>query len=483
MGNVQIVSTLQNKEMQKKAINHSSSTVFLAVCSLDGSVDTEVSLLNHFIIKRGITDVVATVEFRHLNGELVKTFKTNMDESRAYSIRASEYISGAFIGSIYIYFNSNENLAVPFCAVVCSIKTQNSVCGVHTYGRRLEQKELGTSIDLKNTIETGWIARDTSDVKSFAVLHGGNASLTLDVKLEISNSTNKKLFIEREYVLEPLGTLIIIPQDLSDKVVAHIGGDKAHIKVFIDGLSGTFPRMMCGNFLALPQTTSSLSEANEIQFTHTNFDFSTIEQPDAGSSLGYYNQPSLPAGLGYGIIYPVETEKSIKIGKDEYISNTLQHIEIGSMSQLEVKASDTNLPSRFIAAAVSKWDGAILESECSTGTFIEDYLRVPCSWHWGLLKPGFEQGESVISVILSRFNSNKNLSRKLKLRLFSEDMMLLEKDIVIDGHTEVNAMDLLPRKLSEGAIWYVLSGDKLEDLNIFSTFYPTNKAGFVEHAF
>ena len=62
-------------------------------------------------------------------------------------------------------------------------------------------------------------------------------------------------------------------------------------------------------------------------------------------------------------------------------------------------------------------------------------------------------------------------------------MMLLERDIVIDGHKEINAMDLLPRKLPEGAIWYVLSGDKLEDLGIFSTFYPANKAGFVEHAF
>ena len=341
MGNVQIVSTLQNKAMQKKTIHHNSSTVFWAVCSLDGCVDTEVSLLNHFIIKRGIADVVATVEFRDLNGELVNTFKMNMDEPRAYSIRASEHISGEFIGSIYVYFNSNENLAVPFCAVMCSIKTQNSVCGVHTYGRRLETKELSTYIDLKSTVETGWTARDTSDVKSFAVLHGGNASLTLDVKLEISNSTNKKLFIEREYVLEPFGTLIIIPQDLSDKVVAHLGSEKGHIKVYIEGLSGIFPRMLCGNFLALSQTTSSLSEANEIQFTHTNFDFSTIEQPDAGSSLGYYNQPSMPAG--YGIIYPVETEKSIKIGEDEYSSNTLQHIEVGSMSQLEVKASEQKI--------------------------------------------------------------------------------------------------------------------------------------------
>lgn len=481
MGNVQIVSTLQNKAMQKKATHHSSSTVFLAVCSEDGCVDTEISLLNHFILKRGIADVEATVEFRDLNGELVNAFEMKIDEPRAYSIRTSEHVSGAFIGSIFVYFNSNENLAVPFCAVMCSTKTQNSVCGVHTYGRRLEQKELGGALDLQSTVETGWTARDTSDVKSFAVLHGGIARLTLDVKLEICNSTNKKLLLNINYVLEPFGTLIIIPQDLSNDVVAHLGNEKGHIKVHIDGLSGIFPRMLCGNFSAQSQTTSSLSEANEIQFTHTNFDFSTIEQPDSGSSLGYYNQPSVPAG--YAIIYPVETKKSIMIGQDEYLSNTMRRIEIDSMSQLEVKASDTNLPSRFVAAAIAKWDGATLESECSTGTFVEDYLRVPCHWHWGLLKPGLEKGEGVISIILNKFNRNEDLSRKLKLRLFSEEIMLLERDMAIDGHMEINAMGLLPRKLPEGAIWYVLSGDKLEDLNIFSTFYPSSKAGFVEHAF
>jgi hypothetical protein len=153
------------------------------------------------------------------------------------------------------------------------------------------------------------------------------------------------------------------------------------------------------------------------------------------------------------------------------------------MSQVEVKAEETNLPSRFIAAAIAKWDGATLESECSTGTFIEDYLRVPCSWHWGLLKPGLEPGESVISIILSKFNNDKDISRSLKLRFFSEEMLLLERDIFIDGHMEIKAMDLFPDKLPEGAIWYVLSGDKLEDLNIYSTFYPICKAGFVEHAF
>ena len=254
MVKIKIESTLQNKARQKKLIHQSSSTVFLAVCSHDGSVDTEVSLLNHFILKRGIEDVVATVEFRGLKGDLVNTFKINMDEPRVYSIYASEHISGSFLGSIYIYFNSNENLAVPFCAVMCSIKTKNSVCGVHTYGRRLEQKELGGFFDLQNTIETGWTARDTNKVKSFAVLHGGNLSLTLNLKLEILNSSNKKLFISHKYKLEPFGTLIIVPQDLSNEVIRHLGNEKGHIKVHIDGINGIFPRMLCGNFLASFQT-------------------------------------------------------------------------------------------------------------------------------------------------------------------------------------------------------------------------------------
>lgn len=481
MGNVQIVSTLQNKSMQKKAVHMSSSTVFLAVCSDDGNVDTEVSLLNHFILKRGINDVVATVEFRDLNGGLVTTYKMNMDEPRAYSVLASEQIKGAFLGSIYVYFNSNENLAVPFCAVMCTIKTRNSVCGVHTYGRRLEQKELGGSLDMSNTVETGWTARDTSTVKSFAVLHGGHERFSLDIKLEISNAKNEKLVVNSDYILEPFGTLLIQPQDLSVDVITHLGGEKGHIKVYINGLSGIFPRMLCGNFTSSVKPFCNLNEASEMQFTHTNFDFSTIEQPDSGSSLGYFNQPSVPAG--YGIIYPVETSKKIKVGSEDYSSNSMHHIAIDSMSQIEVKAEDSNLPSRFVAAAIAKWDGAALESECSTGTFIEDYLRVPCHWHWGLLKPGLEDGDSVISLILSKFNRNQDVSRSIKLRIFSEKMLLVERDIYIDGHKEINAMDLLPRKLPDGVLWYVLSGDKLEDLNIYSTFYPADKAGFVEHAF
>ena len=52
---------------------------------------------------------------------------------------------------------------------MCAIKSRNSVCGLHTYGRRLESKELGSNIDLTQTVETGWTARDSDKVKSFVL--------------------------------------------------------------------------------------------------------------------------------------------------------------------------------------------------------------------------------------------------------------------------------------------------------------------------
>lgn len=481
MGNVQVVSSAQNKANQKKAVHMSSSTVFLAISSGDGKIDTEVSMLNHFILKRGISDVVATFEFRDLNGKPAHILTIKMNEPRAYSVRVSEHIKGAFLGSIYVYFKSNENLAVPFCAVMCSISTRDSICGVHTYGRRLEQKELGGSLDLKSTVEQGWTSRDARDIRSFAVLHGGYKPLDLDIKLVISNAKNETLIIEQNHSLQPYGTLLIIPQEWSDKVVLHLGGGKGHIKVHIEGLSGIFPRMLCGNFSTGAKLNGNLDDAIEMQFTHTNFDFSIIEQPDSSSSLGYFNQPSVPAG--YGIIYPVETSKQISIGNNRYVSNSLHHIEIESMAQLEITAAGSTLPSRFVAATLAKWDGAVLESECSSGTFIKDYLSIPCHWHWGLLKPGLEIGCGVISVFRGNFRSKNDMPRSLKLRIFSEEKLVFERDIEIDGNDVINVMDMLPCNVPEGALWYVLTGEKLEDLNIFSTFYPSKKAGFVEHAF
>lgn len=481
MGNIQILSTLENLVNQKKAIFHSSSTVFLAIFNGELDIDTEISLLNHFLLKRGVSDVVARCELRDLSGDILNSFNITMNEERTYSIKVSSIVKTNFIGSIYIFFNSSENLAVPFCAVTGVIKSPNSICGLHTYGRRLEQKELGTKIDLKETVETGWIIKDTKNTRSFAVMHGGQFELNLNIKIECSNNHGEIIYIEFEKKLEPFGTLLLITQDLSSSIIGHLNGKRGHAKVFIEGLEGVFPRMLCGNYAVKTFINNKIIDANEIQFTHTNFDFSTISQPDSVGNFGYYNQPSLPNG--YGIVYPVETFKKIEINRERYISNTIHNINVNSMEQASIKSLNDNLPSRFVTAAVGVWDNSILESECSTGIYIEEYLRSPSHWHWGLLKPGFETGEAVISLILNKFNRNEDLSRVIKLKFFGEDGFILEKDITVNESIKIDAMDMLPRNLPKGALWYVLTSEKIEDINAYSTFYPNGKSGFTEHAF
>ena len=108
--------------------------------------------------------------------------------------------------------------------------------------------------------------------------------------------------------------------------------------------------MLCGNFSIPIDGQNTILDAAEIQFTHTNFDFSIIKQPDAGGDYGYFNQPSLPDG--YGIVYPVDAGKPITIDDRPYVPNTIHHIDVEPMSQAVVRAESANLPSRFVAATV-----------------------------------------------------------------------------------------------------------------------------------
>jgi hypothetical protein len=221
-----------------------------------------------------------------------------------------------------------------------------------------------------------------------------------------------------------------------------------------------------------------LNSAKEIQFTHTNFDFDAFTQPESAYQTSKFNQPNLPSG--YAIFYPVKTKKNISISNIPYESNRIFVAEIGSFSQIEVVSVQGNLPSRFVGASVGKWKDSKVESECSTGIFIQDYLNVQCHWHWGLLKPGFEFGFSNISIHVNNFNSKKPSARKLNLKLYDNSGLILNNFFIILKSKLLK--DFMPAH-TIGSVWYVISGENLEDLHIFSTFFPLNKSGFVEHSF
>jgi hypothetical protein len=147
-----------------------------------------------------------------------------MRDAKTYTINPCLGMLESFIGSILIEFESNQNLQVPFCAVIMGIKAKSSVCAVHTYGRRLEEEEIGGMIDLSSTKEIGWTLRDSESIQSFAVFHNGKYKSELKFTIEVQNHFGDTRKIEFNKKSKPFETIIIIPQDLFINHVRFLDG-------------------------------------------------------------------------------------------------------------------------------------------------------------------------------------------------------------------------------------------------------------------
>ena len=479
-----VESTLESRLRQKGLINYTSSAVFLVIKNSEKEIDTQISMLNHFLLKRDINDVKADIFLHDLNGDLVSKKTLNITEPNVYSFKPVDDSVSNFLGSVYIHFRSNENLFVPFCAVTVSIVARNSVCALHTYGRVLEENELGGGLDFSETVESGWTLRDSNDTSSFAVFHNGDFESDLKICLEVINKSGKTKSISWEQFISKRETIIISPKEKLMELLSFLEGHEGHAKVSLVGIKGVFPRMLCGNARV---ANNSISDATEIQFTHTNFDFASMSQPLATSTYGYFNQPYLDNGSG--VIYPFSSNLDVLVnGKKVLSPSRLNFLDVQGLSQALVSSQD-KLPSRLVYATIGQWGEGLLPSECSSGLITEDYIKVPCHWHWGLLKSSLNSNsECVISIFQNQFDENLSTSSELLLRLFDTEGQIYSQSIDLSNQVSSiikldDLIHLFPRNIV-GDVWYTLSGKKLEHLNIYATVSPNElSSGFVEHSF
>ena len=479
-----IESTLENKLRQKRLINYSSSAVFLVIKNTKKQINTQISLINHFLLKRNISEVVADIYLHNLSGELINKKSINISGPHVYSFKPIDDSENNFQGAVYIHFRSDENLFVPFCAVTVTILSQNSICSVHTYGRVLEANELGGKLDLSETIESGWTLKDSNDISSFAVFHNGDFESDIKINIEVLNKSGEIKSVNWEQFISKRETIIIFPKEKVSKLVSFLNGSEGHAKVSLVGIKGVFPRMLCGNARIF---NTSILDATEIQFTHTNFDFASMSQPPASSKYAYLNQPHLNnASI---LIYPFSDNLKINIdGKEVLIPSKLNFLKLQGSSQLSISSKE-KLPSRLVFSSIGDWGEGRLQSECSSGIFTEDYCKFPLNWHWGILRSSLNpDSDCVISIFQNKFTKNLSSSCQLVFRLFDTKGELHNQNIDLSNKVVnlIKLNDLAPlfSRSIVGDVWYVFTGEKLEHLNIFATVKPHDlSSGFVEHAF
>ena len=396
-----IESTLENKIRQQSQTIHSSSTVFWGLVNKEKKIDTRISFLNHFLLKRNIPSVSMRLCVRTMDGSLVNEIIDEINEPKVYSYSLFDLVAelGIFKGefAVYIEFTSSHNLAVPFCAVTSEIVSPTTVDIVHTYGRALESQEIGSKVDFEVSYETGWSLWNVgNNFSNNLIFHNG--------RLHANVKFNLILFLKGKQIasLDPHTTTLLpfatyrlnleqflITMDNGADLLGIIqdaNEGEVDIKLKIEGLKSAFPRLLFVCTQAIDTAEKySVDSMDKINFTHSNFDFDCAEQPRSSLSYGFINNPKYPVGVETGFrYYPCKELSHLSVGTLSEISSN--PIPMNGFSSLCV-FSKTPIASRIVGGNWSKWRDSDLVKESSTGTFIVEYVQHSGYWHWGRLLP------------------------------------------------------------------------------------------------
>ena len=489
-----IISTEENQKQQKLNVFYSSSTVFWCIFDRDKNLDTSISFLNHFFLKKNISSVSMRLSIRDLSGKLISEIIKEINKPKAYSFSISKLVPKGIIKGeygVFIEFTSFKNLNVPFCAVVMTITSPNTVDQIHTYGRALEVNEINSNIDFATSYESGWTINPSRKVSNLAILHNGRIFSEIDGYITL---LKKGIEIGRFSLLKkklsPFSTLKIDLEDLLERegnlkvnsIIENSQYGEIDAKVVLNGLKGTFPRLLLVS-LFNEKSNDKVTETNfeQINITHSNFDFSNASQPRSRINFGFINNPSYPKGVnntGFRY-YPCEDLENLNIKNLNSLDSSL--INLPPLSSLKVSSSNP-LPSRIVGSNWVKWNKSNLIKECSTGTHIVEYSESKAFWHWGLLSPCSDIFEGIISLI-NPFSIEEE-KQIFELRIFSENGLVNKQTISFSGKNFSINFKSGELEKSKNKLWYVLNGEGVGTFNVFATFFfPDLRDGSIEHAF
>ena len=123
------------KQYHADATINSVHRTSLLVPEHDG-VNTEISFLNHFLIKRGYKNIACRITGINKNGEKINSKLYNIDKPIVYSFDLTN-IFNKKAKSYMVEFFSSENLFIPFPAVIVNHSSKNFLNTVHSYNRVL----------------------------------------------------------------------------------------------------------------------------------------------------------------------------------------------------------------------------------------------------------------------------------------------------------------------------------------------------------
>jgi len=178
-------------EFANKRTVHRSS---LLAPKLDGA-ETWISFLNHFLIKRNYKKVVCKVTAIDINGNDIDSSSLTIEKPIVYNINLDKLFDKIqYISEFMIEFFSENNLFIPFPAVIVNHVGDGFVNSVHSFNRVLNDTFENETINSNHVNEASIdVVIDNNFDTFFNFVSGPNA---LPDKIEVSLKTENKSLVK-----------------------------------------------------------------------------------------------------------------------------------------------------------------------------------------------------------------------------------------------------------------------------------------------
>lgn len=362
----------ENNFNAKFGFVYRSSAIFYVLNS--ECYKTTISLMNYWKYKNNL-DANLLISYRDMSGKLVKRSHVEFDGAPVINITDSTFSEGA----IEIEAFSSNNLRIPYAAIMAIYETINSVTFVHSYTRNHSLIELEDANCVTSVTEGCWTLKgNDSDIQDFAIFHNGHTSTDKQKgKLKLTNSYFETLEEEFELeALEPYQTMKIYPENIVSNYREFLKAKPGWASIEFENHSSFSRMLICW----LKKSN------NELQVTHSNFDYSRVKTNLLPSgSRGYMKMPNLFDNLFEynSILYPSFEPGQYKAStQDETIEVNKSYIHQPSKGNaIEYTRIDGDLPSRLVTGITGKVKEENLPFECSLGIMHKKYP--PKRFHWG----------------------------------------------------------------------------------------------------
>jgi hypothetical protein len=481
--NNHIVSTLEYGEISKfsrKPILRSSG-IFPVIKNKNFS--SRVLFMGYWLLKRNIPEVGIIITLRSNDGKILLRKLQTINSSKAFSIELNSLlneinITSDFLGSIEIEFHTTRDMVFPYPALVLEYFGNDFSTCVHTMERIYNDFEDLNENEQFKVPESGFDIYCNHDLDSFiAFVNGPIKNQDGIVEYVITNSKSEKLTGSFHLsTINAYETKFIKLNEHISKLENFLENSSGSISLS-HNFEGFYPRLLVGN---IQKSFPSVS------FTHSYYDCTSCNsESDFWSRLNddfYDSSVYVPLFLTNNfftelVIYPNFSPSDFylqivlydKVGEKVHTLNDFMKIksEESKLFKINFKkiTDDLNLDKNLISSAhiITKFSNSKIPSRIKFGLNVgieKSKSKLPCnicfntkignpnidskpgSFHWA---PVFVKN-SVITI--SNFSPKKNytkdaiielnfyrkedsttISKKIKLKPFSEFRLILDNDI------------------------------------------------------